>query len=191
MTGGLCPAGYTCPTGTIAPIPCEKGTYQPNSGETTCLPCPPGRYCDEFAIDRLVIELKKCKAGYLCIEGATIPAPMDGVTGIICSPGHYCPEGTSEMLTCTDGTYEPREGSSKCQDCIAGYYCPSGSIRPLECPNGYYCPLSSLAPVVCPNGRFGHTTKLESSDQCAYCPAGKYCQNGIIMGSCSEGYYCD
>jgi len=25
--GGLCPAGYKCPDGTIAPQPCPLGTY--------------------------------------------------------------------------------------------------------------------------------------------------------------------
>jgi len=24
---GLCPAGYNCPAGTIAPVPCAVGTY--------------------------------------------------------------------------------------------------------------------------------------------------------------------
>ncbi len=32
MKGGICPPGYTCPTGAVAPIPCEIGTYQPDAG---------------------------------------------------------------------------------------------------------------------------------------------------------------
>src|SRR5690606_36209308 len=58
-------------------------------------------------------------------------------------------------------------------------------------PLGYYCPQDSYVPILCPDGRYGHTTKLESEEQCAYCPTGKYCQNGIIAGQCSEGFYCD
>lgn len=164
MTGGRCPSGYTCPIGTPGPVPCELGTYQPDPGQDTCKPCPSGKYCDELAIDSEVIKLKDCKKGYLCIEGAMTPSPTDGVTGMICAAGNYCPSGTIEMLPCTDGTYEPREGSSACQQCIAGYYCPSGSIYPTECPQGYYCPEGSLAPIVCPDGKYGHTTRLKSVD---------------------------
>jgi hypothetical protein len=83
-TGGKCPAGYTCPEGTPAPIPCDLGTYQPSYGSEICIPCPLGKYCDELGIDDKVIELKDCKGGYLCIQGATSPAPNDGITGIKC-----------------------------------------------------------------------------------------------------------
>lgn len=44
---GLCPAGYTCAAGAIAPTPCPLGQYNPTAGATACLPCEPGYYCDE------------------------------------------------------------------------------------------------------------------------------------------------
>ena len=90
-TAGMCPAGFFCPQGTTAPIPCPIGTYQPDPMGSSCLPCPPGYFCDTLAIDYTTIQLKQCLGGYVCLGGAIIPSPNDGITGTKCSPGHYCP----------------------------------------------------------------------------------------------------
>ena len=66
---------------------------------------------------------KKCDAGYYCMGGAIKPAPTDGTTGRMCAKGHYCESGELEK-ECPSGSYEPREGSSKCQACYKGYICP-------------------------------------------------------------------
>jgi hypothetical protein len=81
-------------------------------GKNTCLDCPAGKYCDELAIDSEVLKLKDCKAGYICFGGSQIPSPIDGIKGNKCSPGNYCPKGTTSMMPCPGGTYEPRDGSS-------------------------------------------------------------------------------
>lgn len=44
----LCPAGQYCPAGSINPVDCPAGTYNPFTGLSSashCLPCPSGRYC--------------------------------------------------------------------------------------------------------------------------------------------------
>lgn len=46
LESGLCPPGYTCNTGTIAPVPCPVGTFQSVAGSTTCDDCTGGYYCD-------------------------------------------------------------------------------------------------------------------------------------------------
>src|SRR5699024_1895297 len=38
----VCPKGHFCPEGTGDPLPCAAGTYQPQQGATSCLPCPEG-----------------------------------------------------------------------------------------------------------------------------------------------------
>jgi len=143
LTGGLCPAGYKCPQGTVAPVPCEIGFYNNWEGSDECYPCPAGKYCDELGINSDVLKLKDCKQGYLCIEGATKPSPTDGTTGKMCDPGYYCPTGTVEMIPCPGGSYEPRSGSYQCQPCPAGYYCPENSKQPIDCPKGAYCQAQS------------------------------------------------
>lgn len=34
-----------------------------------------------------------CLAGYWCKEGASSPSPLDGLAGLLCPPGQYCPSG--------------------------------------------------------------------------------------------------
>jgi len=85
--------------------------------------------------------------------------------------------------------------------CPAGYYCPQsvtdagadiGAVTAIECLNGY-CPAGSAAPTLCPDGFYGSADlkRLESADDCPYCPNGKYCQNGVIVADCDAGYFCD
>ncbi|XP_047450710.1 cell death abnormality protein 1 [Mugil cephalus] len=44
----LCQPGFYCPHGSLAPVPCPKGTYRPITGAVSldsCLKCPPHHYC--------------------------------------------------------------------------------------------------------------------------------------------------
>jgi len=45
-TGGPCPAGSYCPTGSSLPIPCAAGKYTDNEQQSSCLTCPAGYYCE-------------------------------------------------------------------------------------------------------------------------------------------------
>ena len=44
----------------------------------------------------IAVKGKVCSAGYYCLGSATIPTPTDGVTGGKCTPGNYCPEGSTD-----------------------------------------------------------------------------------------------
>ena len=71
----LCPAGHYCPTdGLAAPILCVNGTYQNETGETSCLQCP---------------------AGKLCLPVSSTPSD--------CPNGTYSSLGVAECLTCPSG----------------------------------------------------------------------------------------
>ena len=51
--GDLCHPGYYCPKGTTFMHLCPLGTYNPVQGasaEADCLPCDPGKYCNDSAI---------------------------------------------------------------------------------------------------------------------------------------------
>jgi hypothetical protein len=67
-----------------------------------------------------------------------------------------------------------------------------GNITPKECQNGY-CPAGSWEPTLCEDGTYGSESlkKMQKQDDCPYCPNGKYCQNGEIVGTCDAGYFCD
>ena len=42
---------------------------------------------------------------------------MEASMGQQCIPGHYCPEGTTTMEKCEQGTYNPNLGGRSIDDC--------------------------------------------------------------------------
>ena len=43
-----------------------------------------------------------CDQGYYCPEGQNVSSP-DAYT---CTPGHYCPTGSPNLVACEPGTYQ-------------------------------------------------------------------------------------
>ena len=80
--------------------------------------------------------------------------------------------------------------------CPPGSYCnhPDGTSKPKDCTTASYCPLATETPILCPDGTYTEVFQdgLESLDQCASCPTGYYCTNGVYDASkaCFAGYYC-
>ena len=112
-----CPAGYYCLEGATAPIICAAqhfcagstktehgtdcaiGSYQPETGRTSCLKCPPGKYCD---LPGQASPAGDCSEGYWCGGGATTSTPT-GSGGDACAAGTYCPAGSAYALPCAPG----------------------------------------------------------------------------------------
>ena len=53
-----------------------------------------------------------------------MPTPTDGVTGIVCEPRYYCPQGTPVQLGCPIGQYNDQYGQENCTYCPPGTMCP-------------------------------------------------------------------
>lgn len=207
---GLCPKGHTCAAGTIAPTPCPIGTFNPSVGQTVCLPCTPGYFCDEQGMsdETFALKDKKCYAGYYCPNLGTkvdasdgsysvTPALLGNVVpnAIKCPKGHYCETGSATPTICPIGYYEPREGSDICQECPPGYYCPLAKVvdsftkisttdpstTPIVCSVGY-CESGVGQPALCPDGSFSNSTllKMATAEECLPCPLGMYCNKGIL-----------
>ncbi|XP_077985306.1 uncharacterized protein LOC144439946 [Glandiceps talaboti] len=202
-----CPRGHYCLEGTAEPYPCETGTYQPNEGKSSCIPCEAGYYC----------------------RSALNPDP------VLCPPYHYCPEGTMYPIPCPNGTftYDNTTGLKadfECQECLSGLYCRGGYIAgpcaagyfclagsedytpagdppsgnpdqdPCDpgtvcagpCPSGHYCPEGIDDPVACPNHTLRTTVGGSQLSDCAPCPAGSHCIEGDPTAyNCPVGYYCE
>ncbi|CAM9294549.1 unnamed protein product, partial [Choristocarpus tenellus] len=206
-----CDAGQECPQLSWEPSDCEPGTFQPNSGQGTCLECLKGYYCPSGAV-----SLLDCPAGsycpngtmwanqYLCPNGTysniTNLIDKDGCT--TCSPGSYCFE---------DGLTHPSG------DCAAGFYCNAGSAVQSPdsyanvgysgdkcaertnsttndvCPPGHYCPKGSPFPLSCPVGTSSESFGLANESQCIPCDPGHFCPlTGAteVTEKCWQGYYC-
>ncbi|XP_072885876.1 uncharacterized protein [Hemitrygon akajei] len=211
----ICPLGSYCPPGTASASQffCPEGTYGNRTGmhnASDCLPCDPGMYCLGSGN---IKPSGSCSAGYLCIQGATVPTPTDGITGKQCLPGSYCPAGSITARPCPKGTFSEKRGlteASHCQSCTpgqycnemgaiavsgpcqAGFFCLKGSQSPAPtgdiCPPGHYCPKAAAVPIPCPSGTFRSTTQGTSEEDCALCPSGFYCSK---MGRDSAGEFCD
>ncbi|KAL8012133.1 putative tyrosine-protein kinase ephrin type A/B receptor [Plasmopara halstedii] len=213
----VCPQGHYCPSQTPSPTkyPCPAGSFGNFSSlasPTECTQCPPGRFCTGLPptnttsgecapgfycagnattakpLDGIMGGI--CRGGHICYGGSAVPDPIDGITGQICNPGFYCPEGSPYQIRCPKGTYNSIEKQSFCVACPAGSYCDTNSSSPVGCPLRYYCPRGTINPVLCPNGTYGHEVGLTNAEECAPCPAGKFCLAGTVTASCTAGYYC-
>ena len=185
-TGGPCPAGHYCTNGTSYPLGCDPGTYNPATGQETCLPCPASYYCPGNNTDYLNNE---CPAGHYCPEGTAGPYDFPCEMGFYnnhttksqesdclpCAPGMYCDApGMAEPRAlcapgwfCTRGawTNKPAEFGNTTAD--ASCYCESNTTGGL-CQPGEFCPEGSVEPVPCTGGKHLDTdsSQHETLNQC-------------------------
>ena len=172
-----CPSHSFCPNATIAPVSCPNGTYTDTntnglSRPDQCNPCPAGSFCQNG------VPAANCSGGYLCYQGSDIPNPNDGVRGIICPIGYYCPPGALEKKQCPKGLVINSEGKSSindCQRCPAGFVCTLDSTVPQPCERGYYCPFN-ITRQPCREGTYNNETRASDESWCKPCPAGFWCK---------------
>ena len=200
-TGAMCPEGHYCPTGSGGPLECPPGTYLPYTLATQlseCLGCAPGYYCDSGSWNATGL----CAAGWYCSGNSTSPMPPNAAEGGRCTAGHYCPEGSGEMLTCDPGRYCDRAGLSwPTGFCFAGYYCVAGAVTPTPvdgttgaaCTAGHFCRNGSSIPEPCFTGTYNPNTHGVDELDCHICTPGYYCPSSAqsaVSLQCRQGYYC-
>ena len=172
----ICPPNYYCLFKTSVPHACPDGTFMRSNitGLTnpgSCNPCPAGKYCQNGT-------LNSCDGGYICFTGSKIPNPTDGIQGIECPQGYYCPSKSLDKVPCTDGLVIYQKGrlnSSECQPCPKGYICTGGSTIPVACDKGYYCP-NILTRKACEEGSYNSEIGAFNISSCLDCPAGFWCR---------------
>ena len=101
-----CNEGHSCAGGTESQLSCRAGTYQPNSGQTTCLTTPAGNFSALGATNYTA-----CPAGQY--------QPTAGQSACEeCPAGSYCATtGLSAVSgVCTDGTFAGA-GAMNCSNC--------------------------------------------------------------------------
>ena len=187
QNGGPCPVGHRCPNGTVVPIPCLPGEYNPITRRDTCLPCPSQYFCPNASF-----ETTECPVGYFCPNSSGSPEP--------CPIGTYknYTKGSSlnECKLCPPGMFCPTAGQKEPQGlCAGGWYCRGGSWeeKPLNGSifvNESACPLLGDTGGFCAKGTFCPP----GSDQPRPCTPGYYCDQDYLYkesGLCSAGFYCN
>lgn len=181
-----CPAGYSCPDPTAAPVACPKGTASnPYGGywsySSGCQSCQLGTYQPKTA----AVSCGVCPEGYYC------PNPTTART---CPPGTYRNnyiKVTKPRKSDDSNNYYYINPGTKCIPCPAGYYTTSyGSKICTKCPRGYYCADPTASPKPCPAGTFSNLEYGVVS--CITCPDGSYTTSTASKTCkiCPKGYYC-
>ncbi|KDO22135.1 hypothetical protein SPRG_10953 [Saprolegnia parasitica CBS 223.65] len=201
----LCPCGMYCPgVGNTKPIACYPGTYQPATGQPTCVLCPIGSICPGWnntaptlcpagfvcSAVGLSHPVQLCPAGFYCNEGTWTldPSELSPLRPYPCATGTFCLAGIEAPLT-IDWLPNVPAGATARQTCTEGAFCLEGTTEATLCYPGHYCPPGSTFPVVTPQGTFsgddgaiapmlcfpGTFAVFASSTDCQVCPAGYTC----------------
>ncbi|XP_044129173.1 signal peptide, CUB and EGF-like domain-containing protein 2, partial [Bufo gargarizans] len=93
--GGLCPPGEISSDGFWPCGPCPLGTYQSESGRTSCISC----------------------GGGLTTKQSGASSFHDCETRVQCSPGHSYNATSHRCIRCPVGTYQPEFGQNHCISC--------------------------------------------------------------------------
>ncbi|XP_076796808.1 signal peptide, CUB and EGF-like domain-containing protein 2 isoform X5 [Arvicanthis niloticus] len=112
--GGLCQPGEYSANGFAPCQLCALGTFQPDVGRTSCLPCGGGLPTKHL--------------------GAT--SFQDCETRVQCSPGHFYNTTTHRCIRCPLGTYQPEFGKNNCVSCPGNTTTDfDGSTNITQCKN--------------------------------------------------------
>ena len=136
---------------------CKPGTFQPDSGQASCLPCTNGTMCPDY--------------------NTTYP--------VQCKLGFYCPTGMP--FACPNGTYGKRSGLKsivECSDCPAGKYCPGlANISPsLLCAAGWYCEGGASSVTPYPSYKFSKNGRCEKGMfHCSNSEFASFFRNEILV----------
>lgn len=156
--GGLCAAGYYCPSYIIPQNLAPPETIYPKKPHVVATDYECGRveyFCPLGSSYPLIVG-----GGNYSTGGNTHNRTRTGQA--ICAPGSYCVNAIS--ILCPPGQYGTTYGltDKACTGpCPAGFYCPSGTVDPIPCPENTYsigraplcsqCPGARTTPTLCFN----------------------------------------
>ena len=170
-------------TGTVC-TRCAPGSYQPGTGQTSCLPCPEGTYMDD---EGAVAECKPCGLGLSSAQGASSSDQC-----FPCGPNSYKNvegEGTCSPCPGATSTLPDVEGADTIDvcGCLPGTgWDPAETCVACNASMGETSPLLERAPCFpCPRG----TTYGGSDAACISCPFGAVCEGRLAVPYASPGFY--
>ena len=163
---GLCPAGYSCGSATVAPLICASGHYCP-AGSAIVTPCAAGSYHSSTGRQSQA-DCNSCPPGSSCRSGATLAQE--------CSPGSFsATPGAAQCPLCPGGSYQTASNATACAACEPGQWCAPGSVQGAPCEGG----------------RYANASGLHSPGQCVDVLPGYWAPLGsAVPEACSSGFFC-
>ena len=114
---------------------------------TTCI-------ASDHVCELATITLKRIVASAVLLlmllpkEKSAVTAQDTTALPCLSAAGSYCPgvEGSSDVMPCPPGSFQPMTGQRTCLPCMENHYCPqSGTVKPEPCLDGMVAPLNSTA----------------------------------------------
>jgi hypothetical protein len=170
-----CAAGHRSAHNGTACVPCESGRYQPYTGRSTCVACPPGQF-----------------------------AAAATATAAAANHSRAVVNGTTSCAVCEAGTFQRLPGQGICHDCGAGTVQPANASRScVPCyeggepaPDRRSCSpcapgkfrVDAMGPrcIRCPRGRYQPKRRGRS---CAKCPK-MWPYTGLDATGCTQKLQC-
>ena len=193
---------------------CSKGTYQDEKGQTSCKPCPAGKYGKD-STELYTSEANSCinctEGKYSSAKGISsdggcnaCPAGRAGATAGLDSSAKCTPTAAGKYNNgeaCLQGTFQDQVGQTSCKPCPAGKYGKASSALYTseanscdDCVLGKYSSAKGIATESgcnsCPAGRTGLRSGLSDRRYCTPSPSGMY-SDGTSTRACNPGTYQD
>ncbi|KAH8046093.1 hypothetical protein JL720_16471 [Aureococcus anophagefferens] len=166
-SGYPCPPGHYC-QGSEHEVGCAPGTYQPSSGQGSCLVCPAGKVCRG---NTTVPE--DCPLQRYC-EAARAPACSAG------SRRRYDVAVEDKMIYDASVCDLAQYAEEHCKPCPGAFceYPGTAYHQQYPCPEGHYCLEKSDGPIECPGGYYQPELRATNQTACLGCPADSFCGPG-------------
>ena len=178
---------------------CSSGTWQGQTGSTSCNQASPGHYVyatgasSQTACSPGYYQPNSGQTGCIIASSGYFVAYPASTSQTAAGPGHYVNgTGSTSQTQCTIGTYQPSSAQTTCFAASPGYYVPvTGQANQTICNGGTYQPNSGQRE--CINADPGHFVPNQGATNQTQCSIGTYqplsgqwsCQNA------DPGHYVD
>jgi alpha-tubulin suppressor-like RCC1 family protein len=143
-------------------IPCDLGTYQPNTGQSSCIDTSPGNFVPGTGAS----SQQSCPSG-------TYQPDYSQVSCIDVSPGYESNFESTAQIMCDVGYYQPNTGVENCIATLPGnYVANTGATIQRECNPGTYQP--NYGSSSCIDASIGHFVQDNNSVSQEGCSPGNY-----------------
>jgi len=154
----------------VCTLTCPPGTYQDQSGQSSCEICASGTYS--------TVGASSCSYSSNTCPAGTYASGIAACTN--CASGTYSTGGAAACVSCASDTYST-VGASSCSysanTCPAGTYA-SGTAACDSCASGTYSTGGEAVCDSCPSGKYNDQTQRTAEADCKTCASGTVSMGG-------------